>query len=245
VPSLVASGLRVIAPDLRGFGRSDKPGGTHHYAMVKVVSDLLRLLDERGVERAHVVGHDWGGAIAAVLAAMAPSRVSSLACLSVGHPAAFATAGTAQREKSWYMLLFQFQGIAEQWLAQDDFANLRAWTRHPDIEDVVVGLQDRAALTASLGLYRAVLPPETLLAPAAPLPPIQAPTMGVWSTDDVAITEPVVSGTAAYVVGPWRYERLEGVGHWMQLEAPDSVTGLLLDFIGGVRQGTPLGRAAS
>jgi pimeloyl-ACP methyl ester carboxylesterase len=239
IAALVASERRVIAPDLRGFGQSDKPAGIQEYGMLKLVGDLLDVLDEHGVQRVHVVGHDWGGAIGAVLTALAPARVASLTCLSVGHPAAFAAAGLEQREKSWYMLLFQFPGIAEQWLAQDDFRNLRAWTGHPDIESVVARLQEPAALTASLGLYRAILPPQTRLAQPAPLPPIQAPTMGVWSAGDVALTEQAMIGTKSHVVGPWRYERLDDVGHWMQLEAPDRVNALLLDFLADVR-----GRAA-
>lgn len=231
VPALTAGGYRAIAPDLRGFGASDKPQEVGRYGMLEVIGDLIALLDRLEVPRAHVVGHDWGGAIGCVLAALAPDRVASLTCLSVGHPAAIAAAGWEQRQKSWYMLLFQFPGVAEQWLSQHDFANLRAWAGHPDIEQVVARLRDPEALTASLGLYRAVLPPESLLAPPAPLPPIGVPTLGVWSTGDVALTEESMTGTAAYVDGGWRYERIEGAGHWMQLDVPDRVNGLLLEFL--------------
>jgi pimeloyl-ACP methyl ester carboxylesterase/2-polyprenyl-6-methoxyphenol hydroxylase-like FAD-dependent oxidoreductase len=237
VSALVAANHRVLAPDLRGFGLSDKPHDVSQYGLLKVIADLLTLLDERELPRAHVIGHDWGGAIGAVMAALAPGRVASLTCLSVGHPAAFAAAGWPQREKSWYMLLFQFPGIAEQWLAANDFQNLRDWAGHPEIDSVVTRLADPAALTASLGLYRAVLPPQTLLAEAAPLPPIQAPTMGCWSTGDLALTEEAMTGTAKHVVGPWRYERIEGVGHWMQLEAPERLNRLLLDFLDDVGEG--------
>ena len=199
--------------------------------MLEILGDLLRLLDRLDLPRVHVVGHDWGGAIAAMLATMAPARVASLTCLSVGHPGAFGAGGWRQREKSWYMLLFQFEGIAERWLSQDDFANLRRWSGHPDIDDVVARLRDPVALTAGLGLYRAILPPESLLAHPAPLPPIQAPTMGIWSSGDLAVTEPAMTGTERFVVGGWRYERLDGAGHWMQLEEPDRISALLLDFL--------------
>jgi len=231
VPALTAAGYRTIAPDLRGFGATDKPADVSEFGLLQVVGDVLGLLDRIGVERAHVVGHDWGGVIGCVLAAMAPGRVSSLTCLSVGHPAAFRGAGWEQRQKSWYMLLFQFPGVAEQWLAQDDFANLRSWVQHPAIEEVVTRLKAPGALTASLGLYRAVMPPESLLAGPAALPPIRVPTMGVWSTDDIAVTEAAMTGTQRYVVGGWRYERIEGAGHWMQLDAPDRVNDLLTDFL--------------
>jgi len=187
--------------------------------MLPVVGDLIARLDRLKIQHSHVVGHDWGGAIGAVLAALAPERVTSLTCLSVGHPAAFAAAGWEQRQKSWYMLLFQFPGVAEQWLSQHDFANLRAWSGHPEIDDVVARLRSPATLEASLGLYRAILPPESLLAPPADLPPIRVPTMGVWSTGDLAVTEQAMTATEGYVSGGWRYERIKRAGHWMQLDA--------------------------
>jgi pimeloyl-ACP methyl ester carboxylesterase len=232
--ALTAAGYRTIAPDLRGFGDSDKPGAIEDYGMIQIVGDLVGLLDHLDVPRAHVVGHDWGGATGSVLAALVPDRVASLTCLSVGHPAAYGRAGWAQRRRSWYMLLFQFPGVAEQWLSQHDFRNLRECFRHPDHDAVVTRLRDPAALTASLGVYRAILPPESLLAVPTELPPIQAPTMGLWSTGDAFLTEEAMTGTAAFVAGPWRYERIEGAGHWMQLEAPDQVNRLLLQFLGSV-----------
>jgi pimeloyl-ACP methyl ester carboxylesterase/2-polyprenyl-6-methoxyphenol hydroxylase-like FAD-dependent oxidoreductase len=235
VAALTTAGYRTITPDLRGFGASDKPDEVGDYAMLKVVSDLLALLDRQGVRRTHVVGHDWGGAIGSTLAALAPGRVTSLACLAVGHPAAFRDAGWDQCERSWYMLLFQFPGIAERWLAQGDFANLRAWSRHPEIDGVVERLRAPGALTASLGLYRAVLPPESLLGPPPPLPPIQVPTLGVWGSEDFALTEQAMTGTERYVAAPWRYERMEGVGHWMPLEASERVNALLLSFLDSTR----------
>lgn len=232
IPALTAAGYRTIAPDLRGFGDSDKPAEIADYGILRIIGDLIGVLDHLGVDRVHVVGHDWGGAIGAVFAAMSPARVSGLTCLSVGHPGAFGSAGLTQREKSWYMLLFQFPGVAEQWLSQDDFRNFRGWARHPDADAVIARLRAPGALSASLGVYRAVLPPESLVTPPAQLPPIQAPTMGVWSDGDVAVTEQALTGTSAYVAGRWRYERIDGAGHWMQLDAPDRVNSLLLDFLG-------------
>ena len=238
VDGLAAAGYRVIAPDLRGFGDSGKPAAVEDYGLPQIIGDLVGLLDHLGLGQVHLVGHDWGGAIGSVFAAMVPTRVASLTCLSVGHPAAFRAAGWSQREKSWYMLLFQFAGVAERWLSQDDFRNFREWSRHPEAESVIARLREPAALTASLGVYRAVVAPESLVTPSAELPPIAVPTMGVWSTGDFAITEQAMTGSAAYVTGPWRYERIDGAGHWMQLDAPDRVTSLLLDFLSDVHSTT-------
>jgi pimeloyl-ACP methyl ester carboxylesterase len=234
LPALHAAGFRTIAPDLRGFGASDKPGS---YGVGAHVGDLVGLLDRLEVPAAHVVGHDWGAAIGWALATLAPDRVLSLAALSVGHPAAFARAGLAQREKSWYMLLFQFEGVAEQWLSADDFAHFREWSAHPDADAVVARLAAPEALTAALGIYRDSLPPSSLVAPPRSLPPVGAPTLGVWSSGDRFLIEAPMVASGAYVTGPWTYARVEGAGHWMQLDRPAEVNELLVDFL--TRVGSP------
>ncbi|MFI5895928.1 alpha/beta fold hydrolase [Actinoplanes sp. NPDC051513] len=231
VPALSAAGYRVIAPDLRGFGRSSKPTDLAAYAAPVMVGDVLGVLDTLDIESAHIVGHDWGAAIAWMTAALAPARTASITALSVGHPEALRSAGLRQREKSWYMLLFQFAGVAERWLSDDGFRNLREWSAHPDIEPVVERFTDPAALTASLALYRAILPPESLVEARAPLPPVAAPAMGVWSSADRALIEEGMTRSAGHVTGPWRYERVEDAGHWLQVDAPDKVNTLLLDFL--------------
>jgi pimeloyl-ACP methyl ester carboxylesterase len=223
VPALVADHYRVIAPDLRGFGESSRPAEIQAYDMSHMVGDVIGVLDHLSIPRVHLVGHDWGAAISWVTAALVPDRVASLTALS---------AGWGQREKSWYMLLFQFPGVAERWLSADGFRNLRSWSRHPDIEAVVERLADPETLAASLNLYRAILPPTSLVQPPLELPPVQAPAMGIWSSGDLALTEEAMTGSAAHVAGPWRYERLDDVGHWMQLEAPEAVNALLLGFLG-------------
>jgi pimeloyl-ACP methyl ester carboxylesterase len=230
VPALAGAGFRVIVPDLRGYGRSDKPGTTESYSMAVLAGDVMAVLSDAGVERAHVVGHDWGAALGWVLASLVPDRVDHFAALSVGHPSTFRRT-LAQHEKSWYMLLFQFAGIAEQWLSDNDWANFRSWARHPDAEAVITELEATKSLTPGLSWYRANLPPESWVAPPVALPPIQAPVMGIWSSGDIALTETQMTDSAENVTGSWRYERIDGPGHWMQLEAPDAVNQLLLDFL--------------
>jgi pimeloyl-ACP methyl ester carboxylesterase len=232
--TLAAAGYRTIVPDMRGFGASSKPTDVGAYAAPAQVGDVVGILDALGVDRSHLVGHDWGAAIAWMTAAFAPDRVTSITALSVGHPSSFATAGWQQRQLSWYMLLFQFPGVAEQWLSADGFRNLRQWSSHPQIETVIQRLTEPGALTASLGVYRANLPPESLIAPPRELPPVTAHAMGVWSSHDLALTEENMTNSAKYVAGPWRYERVEGAGHWLQLDAPDEIDALLLDFLDSV-----------
>ena len=231
VPALAEAGFLVIVPDLRGFGASDKPEGVESYALPALVGDVLGVMDHLGAERAHLVGHDWGAALGWTIGALMPERVDHLVALSVGHLTSYANAGFEQLEKAWYILLFQFQGIAEQWLSDDGWANFRTWAQHPDADAVIEELEATGALIPALNWYRANLPPERFVEPAPELPAVQAPTLGVWSSGDVALTEGQMTGSEKYVSGSFRYERIDDAGHWMQLEAPDELNRLLLDFL--------------
>lgn len=231
VTALADAGFQVIVPDMRGYGRSDKPAEVEAYAIALLAGDVLAVMGDVAVQRAHVVGHDWGAAVAWGLAALAGDRVDHFVALSVGHPATFRAGGFEQHQKSWYMLLFQFAGVAEEWLSADGWANFRAWGRHPDTDAVIAELEANGSLTPALNYYRANVPPEVWVRSGRGLPPVAAPTMGVWSSGDMALTERQMTSSAAHVTGDWRYERLEGPGHWMQLEAPEELNRLLVDFL--------------
>jgi len=231
VPALLDAGYQVITYDQRGYGASDKPEAVDAYSIVFLAMDATAVLDAVGVQKAHVVGHDWGAAVAWATASFAPERVDHVVALSVGHPSSFGSAGMTQREKSWYMLLFQFHPQAEQWLTMNDWANAKEWSHHPDLEAVIAELERDGSLTPGLNYYRANVNPDALIGPLLELPPIQSPAMGVWSTGDFALTEQQMTGSGAFCTNGFRYERLEGPGHWMQWEAPDAVNRLLLDFL--------------
>jgi pimeloyl-ACP methyl ester carboxylesterase len=115
----------------------------------------MAVLSDAGAERAHVVGHDWGTLLGWVFASL-----------------------VEQREKSWYMLLFEFVGVAEQWLSGNNWANFRSWARHPDCEAVITGLEAARSLTPALNWYRANVSPESWVTPPVALSAVQAPTWG-------------------------------------------------------------------
>lgn len=235
IEALAANGYRAIAPDLRGYGDSDKPEGVENYSLVHVVGDLTSLLDELGIERAHLVGHDFGAATAWVTASFLPERVASLTVLSVGHPAMLREASYEQLTRSWYMFMFQFEGVAERWLSKNDWEFARLFfAGKEDLDEYIEELSRPGALTAALNWYRANLAPDTWLAGPPQIPPVTVPTMGIWSTEDIALLEEQMMGSQKHVQGPWRYERLEGVGHWIPTEAPDRLNALLLDFLSNV-----------
>ena len=158
VPALAAAGFQVIVPDLRGYGKSSQPDAVEAYSLALLAGDVQAVLAAEQVSRAHVVGHDWGAALAWVLATFAPDQVDHLAVLSVGHPATFLRT-LEQRQMSWYMLLFLFPGVAERWLSEDNWANFRSWARHPDADQVIADLEATGSLIPGLNWYRANMRP--------------------------------------------------------------------------------------
>jgi pimeloyl-ACP methyl ester carboxylesterase len=230
IEALTAAGMRCVAPDLRGRGESEKPEGVAEYGVVRSVADALAILDGLGIDRAHVVGHDFGAAVAWVLASLHPERVDRLVVMSVGHPAT--PRSLRQRELAWYQLLFQFEGLAEELIQRDDWRLLREWLRNDgDTERYIEELSKPGALTAGLNWYRANLHPKRELEQRPPLPTIQADTLGIWSSGDHYLTEERMVASGDHVAGAWRYERIEGASHWMQLDEPRRVNELLLGFL--------------
>jgi pimeloyl-ACP methyl ester carboxylesterase len=232
VASLSAAGMRAIVPDLRGFGESDKPEAVEEYAVARSVADMVAILDALALDRVHVVGHDFGAVVAWVLAALAPERVDHLVAMSVGHPATGRLRTMEDREKAWYQLLFQFPDVAEELLQRDDWKLFREWLRDDgDLEHYITDLSRPGALTAGLNWYRANLTPQLELQRRSPPPAVAAPTLGLWSSGDNYLTEQRMLRSREHVVGRWRYERIEGASHWMQIDEPDRVNELLLEFL--------------
>jgi epoxide hydrolase 4 len=243
LPALAAAGFHAVAPDLRGFGGSDRPPAVEDYSARKLVGDVAGLIRALGHESAHVVGHDWGGSLAWGLAGNSPDLVRSLTILNA--PAGQVSArlrreDRGQQAKSWYMLLFQFPGVAEAWLSDDDFANLRSFvfdTAAPDAfppEDrrvFIDALRRDGALTAALNYYRANMPPASWLRDPPDPPEVTVPTMIIWGEADAYMDLLLLERSAETVTGSLRIERLPGVSHWVQQEAPDRVNELLLDFL--------------
>jgi pimeloyl-ACP methyl ester carboxylesterase len=233
VEALVRAGYRAIAPDLCGRGRSERPVRVEDYALRAIVGDVAALMDALGVQRAHVVGHDWGAGVAWGVATSFAERVDHLVVISVGYPGASGRPTLEQLQKGWYRLLFQFEGLAEELVQQDDWYLLRELLQGGgDVERYIADLSEPGALTAGMNWYRANLPPRRLLDSPRALPPVQAPTLGIFGTRDLYLAEQPMIRSAEHVRGPWRYERFEGAGHWIPLEEPERLNTLLLEFLG-------------
>jgi pimeloyl-ACP methyl ester carboxylesterase len=176
-----------------------------------------------------VVGHDWGAGVAWFTASLHPDRVHKLVVLSVPHPLVPPT--LRQREMAWYQLFFQFEGIAEAWLQQDNWALFRQLSRGDgDIDRHISDLSRPGALTASLNWYRANLAPR--MPGPRELPPVQAPTLGIWSTNDHYLDGERMKRSDRFVKGPWRYEQIDGASHWIPLDAGDRLNQLLIEWLG-------------
>ena len=238
--ALARSGHRVIAPDLRGFGQSDCPDDVDAYKLGHLIGDVVAVMDEFKIERAAVVGHDWGAAVAWLVATFMPERVERLVAVSVGHPRAFVGAGFIQKQLSWYMLWFQFPGVAERGRAENDWGLFRNWAhagsaRGSDdyMERQITDLSRPGRLSAGFNWYRANISPDTFAGDgrALDLPSVTCPTMGVWSSGDMALSEVQMTGSERYVSGPWRYERLDVDSHWIPVYASEQLNALLVEFL--------------
>jgi pimeloyl-ACP methyl ester carboxylesterase len=232
VPILSSAGYRVIAPDLRGRGRTDAPPRVDDYALANLLDDVISILDALQVDRAHVVGHDWGAGIAWFLAALWPERFDHLVALSVGFPGAAGRPGLRTLQLGWYQILFLFEGVAERLLQSDDWYLFRELLQGcSDIDRYIADLSRPAALTAALNWYRANMPIEDLLTPVPQLPRVSTPTLGLWSSGDNYLTEDAMIASKAWVTSGWAYRRIEGASHWIPLDAPDLLNRCLLEFL--------------
>jgi pimeloyl-ACP methyl ester carboxylesterase len=227
-PLLEGAGYQVIAIDQRGFGASDAPTGRRHYEIERLVTDLTGLLDALEIrEPVHVLGHDWGAVVAWCLAMTRAARVRSVVALSVGHPREYALAGLEQKRKGLYTIGWQFAGLAEHWMAANDWSRMRNWLRqHPEAEACLRDLGRPGRLTAGFNWYRANLLPTV----ARAWPKCTVPVLGIWGSDDHCLAEDQMARSGRRVTGRWRYERIDGAGHWLPLERPAEVARLAIEW---------------
>jgi pimeloyl-ACP methyl ester carboxylesterase len=227
IPALVNAGYRVIAPDLRGFGDSEAPIGRGCYAVPHLVGDLIGVLDALAIRRARLVSHDWGAVCGWALAIAHPERVDRLVALSVGHPEAYPRGGLTQKLKGYYVPILA-SPIGESFLKFGDWRMFRLVTHYPaEFDHWKTELSRPGRLYAAIGVYRDNL---RLVLPRK-YPRVAVPVMGVWSTGDHALARKQMVISGEYVDADWRYEEIAGAGHWLQLDAPEEMNSLLLDYL--------------
>ncbi len=240
LPVLAEAGFHIVAPDMRGYGLSDKPVGWRQYRADALARDIAGLIRHFGAERAYLVGHDWGAAVAYTTAMRHPELIEKLAILNVPHTermlAGFRT--LRQLRKSWYMFFFQIPGLPERAFSRDDFSfgkrSLRADSpgafSDEDLELYAQAWARPGALSGMLNYYRAALrssPRATL----AQLVPIKLPTMVIWGMRDRHLGSELAEPLPQWVPD-LRMERIPEATHWVQHDAPERVNELLIDFFG-------------
>ena len=228
IPMLVAAGYRVIAPDTRGCGESEIPSKLADYRIDRLVKDLVGVLDVLGIAKVRLVAHDWGAVQGWFFAMRHPERVERYVALSVGHPNAYARGGFAQKLRGYYIAIFQLRGLAEFLLTRFDYALWRRMFGFPaEFEACKARLTRPGRLTAGINYYRAnfgmILPHE--------YPPVKVPVVGLWSDGDRFLVERQMTNSAQYCTAGFRYQRVDGANHWLQLDAPEKVNPLLLNSL--------------
>jgi pimeloyl-ACP methyl ester carboxylesterase len=236
LPALAAAGFRAIAPDLRGYNESDRPEGARHYSLQALAQDVVGLVRALGVPKVHLVGHDWGGAIAWALAHTQPGIIDRLAILNCPHPALMrrqALTSWEQLKRVWYFFFFQLPWVPERMLLDRRFVGraLRGYSTRKerafsdeDLARYDEALRKPGAATAALDYYRAMW--RSML---APLPGrVRAPTLVLWGDRDPVLRLELLDGLHRHVED-LRVEHLPEASHWVQHDEPERVNELLIE----------------
>jgi len=233
---LADEGYRCFAPDQRGYSPGARPDSVEAYTYDELASDVVSLADAVGFQRFHLVGHDWGSIVGWAILQTYPDRIQSWTAMSVPHVDAFRSAiadDPDQQQRSQYLSLFMSVGQAEEVLAGNDFAGLRAaWSSIPDnqVKDYLTVFSQPGALTAALNWYRAN---ARLVDPGDrgdKFGPVSHPTLLLWGDHDIAIGRASVERTAPYMRGPYRLIELKA-GHWLAQEEPQRVHDEILEHL--------------
>lgn len=235
VKALVDAGFRVIAPDMLGYGETDKPEDVTRYRGEHLIADTLALLDALELAQVDVVGHDWGAFVSWELALNFPDRIRRHVTLSVGHvDRLMGVQSVEEAVENWFMYLNGQEGAPALYAANDG-AFYKQWLipTHPDIEAVWSRLKDPRAMRGSLNWDRAnpmcagYLAVETAVGERRG----SVPTLGIWSSGDEYLCEAQIKETGKLMDAPWRYERIEGASHWVMLDKPQEVNRLILEWL--------------
>lgn len=245
LPALARAGFRVFAPDQRGYNLTDKHGP---FDMNTLADDIAHLQDALGYSAAHIVGHDWGGAVAYHFAARHPHRTLKLAVMNAPHYGAYLDTvkrGVTQSLKSWYIYFFQIPGLAEASLRARNFDALRrAFRQLPsanmsaeDSARYIAAWQQPGAMTAMLNWYRVAFRATLRSGLSATSQLIRSPACVIWGEQDFALDKSC-NDTLRRYVPDLQLHYLPDAGHWVQMHRPEQVNQLLLAFLGDQKEGT-------
>lgn len=242
IPAL-SKHFKVVVPDLRGYGETERPSKISDYSPHFLVNDVVDLIHKMGYEKAHIVGHDWGGAIAWRLAMEQPQVVDHLAVLNCPHPSIFVKAlrsNFRQIRKSWYVFFFQIPYVPEfvfkhrskkmfEKLFRGSVVRKDTFTDE-DIDQYCRAMEKPEAFSAALNYYRAVFS-KTSPRSSRKEKKISVPTLLIWGENDVALGKELTYGMEPLFSGPFSLHYIPNCSHWVNEEQPELVNRLLLDFL--------------
>jgi epoxide hydrolase 4 len=245
IPALVEAGFRVIVPDQRGYNLSDKPKGISAYDVDILAKDILGLFDHFGIQKAKLVGHDWGAVVAWTVAINYPERVEKLAILNVPHPDVmtdFVLNNPAQRKKSWYVFFFQIPWLVEWMLGKNNFEYLaQMLTRsgrkntftEADVVEYKKAWSQKGALTGMLNWYRAIMRrglQSALRRKKTPARRVHVPTIMLWGKRDVALSSEMAQPSID-LCEQGELTFFDKSTHWVQHDASEEVNQKLIGFM--------------
>jgi len=244
----LAPGFDCAAPEMRGYGETDAPRGVKNYRIEKLVGDVAGLIEALGYQRATVVGHDWGGAVAWATALIRPDRVERLCVMNCPHLRKFLEhirSNPRQMLRSWYMLFFQIPLLADTLIWARGSALVPRAIRASAYNKSAFSAADLAhfretfrkpyTATAAVNYYRALKRRDFLLTPPTNhwlMRKIEAPTLLIWGEHDVALGKELTYGMEDLFSGPFTIKYIADSGHWVQQERPEAVNQYLAEFLG-------------
>ncbi len=241
MPMLAARGWKVWAPNLRGYGASEKPEGIKAYRLDTLIEDVAALIDASGAKEVMLIAHDWGAIIAWHFAIKRLRPLSRLVIMNVPHPkvAEREIRHWRQLKKSWYIFFFQLPWLPERMMGGNGARGIKGAFYNMAVDksrfgrDVLQTYADAAlrpgAMTAMINFYRALLrtPDMRTVGDAR----VDTPTLMIWGEEDAALNIQCTRGTQEWVAN-FTLHRLPNVSHWVQQEAPEKVNALLGAWLG-------------
>ena len=231
-PLLTGAGFRVLAPDQRGYSPRARPRRRRDYRVSELVEDIVALVDASGADKVHLVGHDWGGAVAWAFSMLHPERLHTVTSLTTPHPRAFVASMVRSNQllHSWYMLFFQLP-----WLPEMGYTRMEKQTRQALAESglpaeaadrYVTPLKEPGAARAAINWYRG-------MPLSRPIPgKVTVPSLYVYATKDMFLGRKAADLTGNYVDAPYTYEVIDGATHWLPEQNADEVARLVIEHAG-------------
>jgi len=222
--------FQVVAIDQRGYNLSDKPAGVSSYDMRLLVGDVIAVIKHFGKDKAIVVGHDWGGAVAWTLAMNAPQFVDRLVILNLPHLRALSRElahNPDQQKASAYARRFQTEGAEKAFTAE----GLAGWVKDTEAKPKYVEAFRRSDFTAMLNYYKANYPREPYVEDASPVKKVQCPVLMIHGLKDTALLAPALNGTWEYVQRDLTLITVPEAGHFVQADAAEFVTRSIREWL--------------